>query len=57
MAVDPRAKKHARTVEVDERWIGDWLQLGLAEMATFLAVYAAFETYYQQREEELQRGQ
>lgn len=32
-------------VEVDERFMGDWIAFGIAEMESYLAKHAAFERY------------
>lgn len=34
---------------IDERWVGEWVQFGLAEVTIYLAKHAAFDAYYAAR--------
>ncbi len=34
--------------EIDERWLGEFIAYGFAEIAVFLAKHAAFDAFYQQ---------
>jgi len=34
-----------REAEIDERWLGEWFEFGMAELAGYLRKHAAFEAY------------
>jgi hypothetical protein len=44
-AEKPDAPPAAITVEVDERWMGEWIAYGFVEMGVSLANHADFEQY------------
>jgi hypothetical protein len=46
----PEAPPPSITIEVDERWMGEWVKLGLKEIGKSLANHAAFDEYYKHRE-------
>lgn len=39
-----------RVVEVDERYMREWVEFGLAELTTYLHKQAAFAAYCERRE-------
>jgi hypothetical protein len=45
MAEKPQTPPPAVTVEVDERWMGEWIKFGMKEMGLSLANHAEFDQY------------
>jgi hypothetical protein len=42
-----------RQVEVDERWMGEWVAYGFQEMGVYLHKVAKFEAYYKRTREQV----
>jgi hypothetical protein len=49
MAKKPKTPPPAITVEVDERWMQEWIAYGFKEMGISLGNHAAFDEYVQAR--------
>ena len=45
--MDELQEKH---VEIDERWLAEWFEVGFAELGFYLAKYAAFDDYCHRNE-------
>ncbi len=45
----PDAPPPAVTVEVDERWMREWIAYGFVEISKSLASHAEFDAYYERR--------
>ena len=45
----PDAPPPPVTVEVDERWLGEWIEYGFVEISKSLGNHAAFDAYYENR--------
>jgi hypothetical protein len=46
----PEAPPAAITVEIDERWVGEWVDFGFVAISIYLGHYTAFAEYLDRKD-------